>query len=283
MKERSRYFDKDGNPRLRMSYCVFMDILGFKGLVIDSFKEDDYQDLFEKFYRVISSGVENLNAYSSDKDFQPPWEIKIFTDNVVLGYPVFSIENDIEFSNIVSAVAGYQLSMALEGFFVRGGLAVGNLFMDEVTVYGPALLDAYQLESVSARDPRIVLSKTVYESVQNYANLYPEPEKSSHNRNVLIDPDGQAYINYLEGLILEEDNKEVVDWTSANTHKLNIESGLKKYYSDANVWAKYYWLANYHNYFCERYSNYTGYNETFLIEAELSKRHPINLLKSTIS
>jgi hypothetical protein len=55
MNEKSRYFSKEGSPKLRMSYCVFMDILGFRKLVIDSFKEADYQDLFEKFYWVISS------------------------------------------------------------------------------------------------------------------------------------------------------------------------------------------------------------------------------------
>lgn len=283
MEQRSKYFDKDDKPRLRMSYCVFMDILGFKCLVIDSFKRDDYQDLFEKFYRVISRETQNLNTYSNDKELHPPWEIKIFTDNIVLGYPVFSIENDIEFSDIVSAVAGYQLAMALEGFFLRGGLAVGDLFMDKITVYGPALLDAYHLESVSARDPRIVLSNSVYESVQNYASLYPEPQKSPHNRNVLIDPDGQAYINYLEGLVHEENNEETVDWANAKIHKLNIELKLKEYYSDAIIWPKYYWLANYHNYFCEKYSRYKGFEQACLVEAELSKRHPIPLLEPEMS
>jgi hypothetical protein len=279
MEQVSKYLDADGKPKFRMSYCVFMDILGFRKITIDSFEEGDYQVLFDNFYRVISTEVQNLNTYAYDEKFRPPWSVKVFTDNIVLGYPVFSVDDDIEFSNIVAAVAGYQLAMALEGFFIRGGLAVGDLFMDDITVYGPALLEAYYLESVSARDPRIVLSSRVYEAVRNYANLYPEPHKSPHNRNVLIDPDGQAYINYLEGLIYEEDNNEIVDWVGAETHKLKIERGLKAYYSDSCIWPKYYWLANYHNYFCEKYSSYKGYDKAYLVEGKLSKRHPISLLE----
>jgi hypothetical protein len=256
-----------------------MDILGFRKIVEDSFRGKLNQSLFENFYAVIAREVQHLNTFSEDKEFQPRWETKVFTDNIVLGYPVSSPEGDIEFSRIVAAIGNYQLAMALEGFFIRGGLSVKDLFMDEVTVYGPALLEAYNLESILARDPRIVLSETIYESVQVYANSYEEPQKSPYNKNVLVDPDGLAYINYLEGLIYEEDDQELVDWIGANKHKLNIEAGLRKYYSDSRIWPKYYWLANYHNYFCEMHRGYDGYNGSFLVEAELSKRYPVPLLK----
>ncbi len=267
-----------------MSYCVFMDVLGFGKMVADSFNTDNPETLFDQFYQVISSQVKNLTKHRWRAKAQSLWELKVFTDNIVLGYPVFSSEGELEFSHIVSEIADYQLAMALEGFFVRGGLSYGLLFMDEHTVYGPALLEAYELENASAREPRIVLSEKVHELVRAFTDteLYPDPQDSPHNRIILIDPDRQAYINYLERLTYERSGRELVHWESIKKHKTNIETRLEKYYSDPRIWSKYYWLANYHNYFCQKYNYLDGYDTAYLIEAELAKRNPSPLVEPKI-
>jgi hypothetical protein len=194
-----------------------MDVLGFNQIVEEGFKGDNPEGIFKQFYQVISEQVQILHSHREDNEL-PSWEIKVFTDNIVLGYPVSSPEGEREFSDIVAEVADYQLAMALNGFFVRGGLSYGYLFMDEYTVYGPAILDAYSLESKKARDPRIVLSENV----------------------------------------------------------------LEKHYSDPLIWLKFYWLANYHDYFCDKYSHVKGYDKASLIEEGLAKRHPSRLVEASI-
>lgn len=281
MEQRTLYFSINKDPKLHMSYCVFMDVLGFNQIVAEGFKGDNPETIFKQFYQVISEQVQILHSHREANKL-PSWEIKVFTDNIVLGYPVSSPEGEREFSDIVAEVADYQLAMALNGFFVRGGLSYGYLFMDEYTVYGPAILDAYSLESKKARDPRIVLSENVHELVQSFTEYYEAPQESPYNKAILIDPDGQAYINYLEGLTSVESNEESVHWESIKKHKANIEKGLEKHYSDPLIWLKFYWLANYHDYFCDKYSHVKGYDKASLIEDGLAKRHPSRLVEPSI-
>jgi hypothetical protein len=58
-------------------------------------------------------------------------------------------------------VGVYQLSMALDDYFIRGAISVGELFLDPNTAFGPALLEAHDLESNVARDPRVILAPGV--------------------------------------------------------------------------------------------------------------------------
>ena len=265
-----------------MSYCVFMDVLGFHQIVKESFEAASPEPSFNRFYGVITEQVQDLRGRRGDDGQSPGWEMKVFTDNIVLGYPLHSPEGEREFAEIVAQVADYQLAMALEGFFVRGGLSYGRLFMDDYTVYGPAILDAHELESKKARDPRIVLSAKVHELVRSFSAYYETPQDSPYNKAVLIDPDGLAYINYLERLTSEGASGELVDWDGVRRHKENVEGALGKHYSDPSVWPKYYWLANYHDYFCGQYSHVVGYDEALLIDGELAKRLPSRLADATL-
>lgn len=272
------YFDEDGTPRLLTSYCVFMDILGFTNTITESFGKGEGEALFKRFYEVISS---QAKLFKSDPDFHLPdrWIAKIFTDNIVLGHPFYSTDGESEFGSIVWTVASYQLAMALEGFFVRGGIAIGDLFMDENTAFGPALLEAHSIESTLARDPRIILSKEVHGLVISHTTFYADPSKCPQNRDVLIDADGNAFINYLDELIINVTEGFLVDWEGLGRHKEHIEAGLTKYKPQPRIWSKYYWLANYHNFFCEEIQDFSGFSDSYLIRPELAKTHPCRLIK----
>ena len=60
--------------------------------------------------------------------------------------------------------------MALEGLFVRGGVSVGEFYINEDIVFGPALLDAHNTESNLACYPRIVLDDKTVGRLQKYIN-----------------------------------------------------------------------------------------------------------------
>ena len=141
-----------------------------------------------------------------------------------------------------------------------------------------ALLEAHQIEQSIARDPRIVLSDSVLRLVRQHANYYAFPEESPQNYHVLIDADGKPFINYLIGLIVENTTGNYILWDELKKHKRHIESGLVEYREEPGNWAKYYWLANYHNYFCNEYSDFDGYTKDYLISADLAKRQPARLI-----
>lgn len=74
----------------------------------------------------------------------------------MIGYPIHT-DGEIELGNAFSDLSYFQMIMSMEGFFIRGGIAIGDLYMDEITVFGSGLMEAYQAETTLARDPRIVL------------------------------------------------------------------------------------------------------------------------------
>lgn len=192
-----------------------------------------------------------LRGGGSDADI---FELKAFTDNIVIGWP---IHNDAEFEigTASTCLAQFQLQMAIEGFFVRGALAVGPTYIDDIAVFGGALTEAYHGESTLARDPRIILTNTAMQAAKLHLTYYTDKEKAPHARAILKDSDGQWFINYLDCLLEnEEDGKPF--YKELMQHKAAIEQKLADHKSNPSVWSKYAWVASYHNYFCDQHPHY---------------------------
>ena len=92
----------------------------------------------------MESEIEYLNKSHDLKGEEglKSFEIKIFTDNFVLGHPWFDEYGESELGNIFDAIAHIQLTFALSNIFIRGGIAMSDLYMDENIVLGPALIEA---------------------------------------------------------------------------------------------------------------------------------------------
>jgi hypothetical protein len=120
--------------------------------------------------------------------------------------------------------------------------------MDDDIVFGKALIEAYRLERQYARDPRIILCPMTIKLMKYHMGYYGEPEHSPQNREVLIDADGQYFINYL--MATWPDVAENPELDLIEKHKEMVISKLEKYRNDPRIWAKYAWVLNYHNYFC---------------------------------
>lgn len=56
-----------------------------------------------------------------------------------------------------------QLGMAMWGFFIRGAVTIGEVYHDDRSVFGPALVWAYELESKVAQNPRIIIDPDIAE------------------------------------------------------------------------------------------------------------------------
>jgi hypothetical protein len=124
------------------------------------------------------------------------WAVKTFTDNVVLGIPIIQDgESDL---GLVFSLAGlYQYKLIQNGFFVGGGIAVGQLYMDDDVVFGDALLEAHRAESELARDPRVVLAPSAARMIREHLCYYARICESPQSDELLVDVDGQVFVNYL--------------------------------------------------------------------------------------
>lgn len=71
-------------------------------------------------------------------------------------------------------------------------------------------------------------------------------ENSPQNRDLLIDSDGEWFVNYLEAAIGEDEEKTTA---ILKRHKEVVEVKLNEFSKEYRILQKYLWVANYHNYF----------------------------------
>lgn len=249
--ERNPYLHKNGKPWLRRSAVAFLDILGFQDFMSESIRQRREHRSLLVLRSALDQSVQHLRPWrgnaSGERDL---FAIRTFTDNIVIGFPTEKFDSEFPLGLVALNVARFQLQMVLCGFFVRGALTIGNLYMDAEIVYGKGLLEAYQAEMQLARDPRIVLAKSAYTDLKAHIGSYSEPKESPQYSEWLHDADGQFFLNYLEIFYGEADYD--VDATSEvlENHRSVIETKLEAYRRTPNLWNKYAWVARYHNYFC---------------------------------
>jgi hypothetical protein len=239
-KWKNLYREKDGRPRLRRSVVAFMDLLGYRSAVDRAHAEGRQHEFLLKLRTALDQGHSQL------RDFPLPWRVKAFTDNIVLCFPMLSGEDEAGTLPItIDRLASFQLYMTIDGFFIRGGVAVADAYLDEDIVFGPGLLEAYATESQRARDPRIVLA----DSCLQYIAELP-------SGSVLKDADGQLFVNYLHKIIWydvydEQEGRTPMGVDLLTQHKRLVEAKLHEYAAEPTIWSKYHWVARYHNFFCK--------------------------------
>jgi hypothetical protein len=238
-------------------------VLGFSDRIRASYANGTQDVLLGTFHAILSKAVAKL---SEDSEATLLY-FKSFTDNVVLGHPRISEDMEAEFGFILWSLREYQFNMACNGFFVRGGLAVGPLFIDETSVYGTALLEAYELESKIAVNPVVVLSDEAMKLVSQHLTYY-HGEKAPHVRELLRGPDGRYFINYLTEAIFETGGGEKLSGKLMRQHRDAIISELKAHRKKPRVFEKFAWLAAYHNHFCGQVESYPGYKDTLRIPSK---------------
>lgn len=136
------------SAKLNEQFVAFIDLLGFREEMARVAKHPaEAAELLADFQSTVARTVREVLVPSPDL---PIWNYRGFTDNFVIASPVRRHDRDDgegRFGTISSQAAEFQLRLALQGWFVRGGFAMGNFFMDDLTVFGPALVEAYLLKS----------------------------------------------------------------------------------------------------------------------------------------
>ncbi|MGA5695693.1 hypothetical protein [Bacillus cereus] len=261
------------NPRLIPSVVSFIDILGFSQLGMKAINNGEGDVFLNQIHTSLNKARHAItNQLLLAK-------VKVFTDNVVIGWPIYG-DGEGELGTTFLNLAEYQFSLALDGFFIRGGVSVGPHFMDEETVFGPELITAYKLESQVAVYPRIILSKISKDKVREYISYSPQPD-NAFNYVLLEDMDGEWFVNYLNVLFTwYEDDASRDDYTLffplLEAHRNNIERALATYADDHKLLKKYSWIANYHNYFCDEFVD--GTPRHLKIDAPIKMSRPRRII-----
>jgi hypothetical protein len=254
-QSKTPYFDNNGNPCLKESVIVVADILGFTDMVEEAFKCGRQQRVLEHLHQTLGDALRNLRDPSGQK-----WCYKFFSDNVILGLPVLGGWNGaFEFLQACHCIGHYQREMAVNGYFMRGGISVGPIHISDHLIFSQIIEELWNADK-KGEPPRIVL----LESAMDYLREHPQINQDLLVESILWDDQDTKYINYLYplgGAVNEMRQNEML------MHKRHIESNLTKHKDEktgSNVYEKYVWLARYHNRFCRGNAVYK--ENSFLVE-----------------
>jgi hypothetical protein len=175
-------------------------------------------------------------------------EVSTFSDHIVLSYPELGGDDErfwemvgplwVEFIcrdclRLLSPIAEKALR---QGLLLRGGLTVGELFHDGDVVFGDALVEAHEIESKAAKNPRVVVSASVISQFKDGPAAHPDI--------LLQDGDGLWHLNYFARMRqqgVSPDNQEsVLRWNAAM--RQIVESNLSATSEGAHE--KWVWFKN---------------------------------------
>jgi hypothetical protein len=142
-----------------------------------------------------------------------------------------------------------QAELIADGVLLRGSITFGDIFIDEKTVFGPALIRAYELEDQVAIAPRVIVDPKVFAFLEKYPALRGhdvEDEMQYLCRVLRKDNDGVWFIDYLRAFATEA-NDQAAYLRFLKAHRQLILDRLPEFEQLTSVLAKYGWLVNYHN------------------------------------
>ncbi|WP_147364319.1 hypothetical protein [Burkholderia pseudomallei] len=223
------------DPQYEDRIVLFLDFLGFKELVDRTTREPGFLKRLIRAMDVISEiGSDDAELFKSQRLTQ-------FSDSVVISYLV--TERSAVFW-LLYDIAIHVVRLAELGFLVRGGMTVGPVYHSSRHVVGPAMNEAYRLESQIAKYPRVVIDPKVLQIARRARNEnHSAHEEEGYARAFMTeDADGQFFFDYVSWdsvvHVVGGDNDLYGDYLGALGTL--IRDGLR--HDQPGVQEKYLWL-----------------------------------------
>lgn len=241
---------------------AFIDILGFKEIVRSSEKDSSkIEFLYSVLDYLKSWGIPenwNLQLVEIEEDAQKRgienFDIRgktnttAFSDSIVVSVKVENNVNEMT-STLIVNLAYIGAILFEKGILFRGGITIGNLIHNEKgTVFGQGLIEAYQLETNSAKFPRIILSNKLIQKL-NYPletkrNRYPYHQYLERYEDGCVGFHQMIYFQVIESWT-EMTNEKLKE--SLNIIRKVIIKGLDTSFENPGVYEKYIWLKTQYN------------------------------------
>ncbi len=119
----------------------------------------------------------------------------------------------------------------LDGEFIfRGAMVIGELHHESNIIFGPGLVEAYEMESKRAIHPRVIVAQEIYKKIQKHIQTQSfVPTKNQREELFRQDEDGEYYINFFSHI-------QQLNFNKVNTV---IENNIRKIEEKCNKWG---WL-----------------------------------------
>lgn len=241
---------------------AFIDILGFKDIVKDSESDPSKIELLYSalhFLKVWETSERwNLELVEIEEDAQKRgvhnFDIRgktnstSFSDSIVVSVKVDDNINEM-CSTLIVNLAFIGAVLLEKGILFRGGITIGNIVHRENgTVFGQALIDAYFLESKSAKFPRIILSDKIIKElnypIETKKDRYPYHQYVDRFEDGCVGFHQMIYYQVIESWV-EMTKEKLID--SLEKVRKVIISGLDKSFQNPEIYEKYKWLKDQYN------------------------------------
>jgi hypothetical protein len=228
---------EDGNYEDRI--IAFIDILGFGAMIAETVKNDTVQaDKVRSLVAVLSLIKNEFRKVEDDAELPDSFRITYFSDSIVFSLPR---HNSLGLLTVFEILKRIQIKLIARNILLRGGVVVGKLIHEDNLILGPALIEAYNLESKSALYPRITIDPEVMEMSAQEHNLadglYAIKDYDFH-KTFEIDFDNTYYIDYFTDVKeMLEDGDELKYYKNL---RALIRNGIRR--RDIGIRMKYMWM-----------------------------------------
>lgn len=207
---------------------AFIDILGFKELILDLEKRPD---LHKQIHRALEYLKHYKNIAGDETTTLRDLKISMFSDSLAVSAPCD------KFLDVIWACGWLSAQLLYIGILTRGGIAKGNMVHQDDFLYGRGLIDAYEIESKVANYPRIVLAPELLERIT--------PQVKNFLR---ADADGLWFINSFKFEAMPGGAQELASdgWNPREIYfkevQKHIQNGLRNS-KNLNHFSKWAWLS----------------------------------------
>lgn len=236
-------------------YLAFIDILGFKEIVRSQSSEWIINNIYNEIRKVEVLIHSDLLINMLPQTTCNQLEFVLISDSITI-----SIQKDLPLAleTLISACIMLQ-KMFLnkeQPILMRGAITTGNYFHYDQMTFGPALSNAYILESNVAIFPRILIDKSV--RIHEICNQQNTLAKAF----CVPDTDGYEFLDYVNfALAFASDrNKECAHIRTF------IVQRMREFIKEDRIYQKYAWLA-------EKFNNALSFHKD--INPSLVKKYNI--------
>jgi hypothetical protein len=237
---------------------AFVDILGFKEIIKQSERSLKKMQLIFQTLEFLkkreSPNKWTLQLIEIEDDFQNRpinnFDIKhllactSFSDSIVVSVKCNELNTNEIVSTLIANLSYIGAKLMTEGILLRGGITIGKLIhQNNGILMGQALIDAYQLESNSAKFPRILISNKLIDQLN-----YPiDSKKQRFPYHQYLDRFDDGFVGFHQMIYFQVlQNSNILDKKilkrELNKIRKTIINGLDSSFEHADTHLKYHWL-----------------------------------------
>lgn len=241
---------------------AFLDILGFKS-ILDETVDKKGEDVEEKIDSVVSAYQAIRDVWDLDNGLgfaeyrkADSKQVSIFSDSIVVS---FKVEDPSQVFFTLLEIKNVIMLLLSRKILCRGAVSIGKFIHTESYLFGPALVEAYTLESKAAMYPRVILDNSVIEAGSKYSSVHHSSKTEKEYVKSLLeqDSDGMYYVDYFFKARSELNDPENDFPSYIDNLGEIIRKGLmgSSHHSKADLRVKYSWMRERYNRMVETVTN----------------------------